>query len=71
MAKKLIFEKTNYIILIIALAVITLGFVIMGLDKSEYGFGDMSLTLAPVIVLIGFGMGFIAIFYKNKRATTD
>jgi len=69
--KKLIFDKVNYMILIVALVVITLGFVVMGLDKSEYGFGAMSLTVAPIIVLIGFGIGFVSIFYKKKTSSTE
>ena len=71
MSKKLIFDKTNYIILIAALAIITSGFVIMGLDQSEYGFGAMSLTVAPIIVLSGFGLGFVSIFYKKKSSSAQ
>jgi hypothetical protein len=70
MSKKLIFEKSNYVILILALSVITLGFVIMGLDNSEYGFGTSGLTVAPIVVLLGFGLGFFAIFYKRKISST-
>lgn len=69
MSKKLIFDKNNYIILVAGLVVITLGFIIMGLDKTEYGFGTMGLTVAPIVVLIGFGIEFVAIFYKKKDTT--
>ncbi len=71
MSKKLIFGKTNYLILLVALAVIIIGFVIMGLDDTEYGFGTMGLTIAPIVVLSGFGIVFGAIFYKNKATTED
>lgn len=71
MSKKLIFEKTNYLILIVALAVITLGFIIMGMDDTEYGFGAMGLTVAPIVVLTGFGIVFAAIFYKKKDQNTS
>ena len=71
MAKKLIFNKANYVILVVALIVITLGFIIMGMDDTEYGFGTMGLTVAPVVVLSGFGIVFGAIFYKQKASNTD
>ena len=71
MAKKLIFNKANYVILVVALIVITLGFIIMGMDDTEYGFGPMGLTVAPVVVLSGFGIVFGAIFYKQKVSNTD
>jgi hypothetical protein len=71
MSKKLIFDKANYAILLVALAVITLGFIIMGMDDSEYGFGTMGLTVAPIVVLTGFGIVFGAIFYKQKGTNTD
>jgi len=71
MSKKLIFEKTNYTILIVALMVIILGFIIMGMDDTEYGFGAMGLTVAPIVVLTGFGIVFAAIFYKKKDDNTS
>tara|TARA_B100000809_G_C14981710_1_gene474761 strand:- start:201 stop:425 length:225 start_codon:yes stop_codon:yes gene_type:complete len=71
MSKKLIFNKINYIILLVALAVITLGFIIMGMDDTEYGFGAMGLTVAPIVVLTGFGIVFAAIFYKQKENSTS
>ena len=71
MSKKLLFEKTNYIILLVALAIITIGFIIMGMDDTEYGFGTMGLTIAPIVVLTGFGVVFGAIFYKKKEEKTS
>jgi hypothetical protein len=71
MNKRLIFDKTNYAILLVALAVITLGFIIMGMDNTEYGFGTLGLTVAPSVVLTGFGIVFGAIFYKQKNTNTN
>lgn len=66
---KLAFQKTNYIIMLIGIATIAIGFFIMTLDNKEYGFGFLGITLGPIIVLLGFALEFVAIFYnpgKNK-----
>jgi hypothetical protein len=60
------FERQNYILMLIGIAIITLGFVIMGLDGQPHGFGFLGLTLGPVIALIGFIFEFYAIFHRPK-----
>jgi ABC-type transport system involved in cytochrome c biogenesis permease subunit len=60
------FEKINYMIMLAGVALIIIGFVIMGLDQEPYGFGFMGLTLGPVIVVTGFAVEFVAIIYKPK-----
>ena len=52
--------------MLIGIAIIVVGFAIMGLDSSTHGFGFMGLTLGPIVVLSGFLFEFYAIFYKNK-----
>ena len=64
---KLIFEKTNYLILIIGIVVVFSGFIIMSLDTEPHGFGFMGITLGPIVVLTGFVIEFFAIFYKKKK----
>lgn len=44
-----------------------IGFTIMSLDKEDYGFGFLGLTLGPIIVMIGFIVQFFAIMYKSKE----
>ena len=65
---KLVFEKINYIIMLVGIVVLFLGFFIMWSESGEYGFGFMGLTLAPIIILLGFGIQFVAIFYKSKKS---
>ncbi|WP_048644046.1 DUF3098 domain-containing protein [Cyclobacterium amurskyense] len=60
------FSKKNYQLMLIGIAIIVVGFAIMGLDSSPHGFGFMGLTLGPIVVLSGFLFEFYAIFYKNK-----
>lgn len=64
--RKLAFAKANYIIMLIGIAVLILGFIFMTMDSEPYGFGFMGLTLGPVVVMLGFLIQFVAIFYKPK-----
>jgi len=66
---KFAFKKINYLIMILGIALILLGFVIMSLDQETYGFGFLGLTLGPIIVFSGFMIQFVAILYKSKKST--
>jgi hypothetical protein len=68
-----LFEKVNYKILLIGIAVIALGFLLMsggGSDDpavfNEEIFNFRRIRLAPTTVLIGFGITIYAIL-KNPR----
>ncbi|MFL9844573.1 DUF3098 domain-containing protein [Flavobacterium rhizosphaerae] len=68
-----LFEKLNYKILLIGLAVIALGFILMsggGSDDpnvfSDAIFDFRRIRLAPTVVLIGFGITIYAIL-KNPH----
>lgn len=70
-----LFEKVNYKILLIGIAVIALGFILMsggGSDDpkvfSEDIFSWRRIKLAPTVVLIGFGVTIYAIL-KNPGTT--
>ena len=65
--EKLAFKKTNYILMLIGIGVLIVGFSIMALDKEEYGFGFLGITLGPIVVMIGFIIEFFAIFHKSKK----
>jgi hypothetical protein len=70
--QEFIFNKSNYIYMIIGLAVLLLGFILMSGGKSTdpnvfngdeiYSF--RRLTLAPLLVLIGFSIEVFAILKK-------
>ena len=64
---KLAFKKINYIIMLVGIGLLALGFFIMTLDKEDYGFGFLGITLGPIIVMLGFLTQFVAIFYKSKE----
>ena len=65
---KFAFKKINYLIMILGISAILLGFVIMSLDQETYGFGFLGLTLGPIIVFFGFMIQFVAILYKSKKS---
>ncbi|MCS7005764.1 MAG: DUF3098 domain-containing protein [Cytophagales bacterium] len=58
------FGKKNYRIMLLGIGVIVLGFLLMTLDNKEFGFGVLGLTVAPIVVLIGFAIEFFAILQK-------
>jgi len=60
------FNKQNYILMLVGLGLIFLGFFIMTQDKEEFGFGFLGITLGPAIAFIGFIFEFYAIFKKKK-----
>tara|TARA_B100002051_G_C16184558_1_gene369010 strand:- start:204 stop:410 length:207 start_codon:yes stop_codon:yes gene_type:complete len=60
------FKKSNYKLMIIGIMIISTGFIIMTLDREEYGYGFLGLTLGPLVVLFGFIFQFFAIFHKEK-----
>ena len=70
-----LFEKANYKILLIGIAVIVLGFILMsggGSDDpkvfSDEIFNFRRIRLAPTVVLIGFGITVYSIIKNPKKA---
>ncbi|SHF95497.1 Protein of unknown function [Flavobacterium segetis] len=73
--EEFLFDKINYKILLIGIAVITLGFILMaggGSDDptvfNEEIFNFRRIRLAPTTVLIGFGITIYAILKNPKKA---
>lgn len=69
-----LFEKVNYKLLLIGIAVIALGFLLMsggGSDDpnvfNEEIFNFRRIRLAPTTVLIGFGITIYAILKNSKQ----
>lgn len=61
------FSRKNYLLMLAGIFVVFLGFFIMTLDKEDYGFGFLGITLGPIVVLIGFAIEFVAILYSKKE----
>ena len=67
------FGKENYILLFVGVGLIVLGFILMmgGGSKDPNVFNEemydfQRLTLSPIMILIGFGIGIVAIMKKPK-----
>jgi len=72
--QEFLFEKVNYKILLIGIAVITVGFILMsggGSDDpkvfNESIFNFQRIRLAPTTVLIGFGITIYSILRNSKK----
>jgi hypothetical protein len=65
---KLVFGRKNYIFLIAAVITTFSGFIVMGMETAEYGFGALGLTVGPLFIFAGIALGFVSIFIKNKEA---
>ena len=67
------FGRENYMIMLIGLAVIIIGYMLMSGGKStdpnvfnEEIFSFRRITLAPIVVLLGYGIEIYAIVKKAK-----
>lgn len=72
--REFLFEKRNYVVMLIGLAFIGLGFILMaggGSDDPEIFNADIynfrRIRLAPTFVLIGLGIEIYAIMVKPKK----
>lgn len=66
------FNKTNYIILAVSMAIIVIGFILMaGSGSTETTFNEdifspIRIKVAPVVCFIGFICIIFGIMYKSK-----
>jgi uncharacterized membrane protein len=71
------FNKTNYILLAIGMAIIILGFILMSGSSSEEGFFNADIfsarriRVAPLVSLAGFIFVMVAIMYRPSKKTQD
>jgi hypothetical protein len=67
------FGKENYLIMLAGVALLIIGFVLMtgGGSKDPNVFNEdmfdfRRLTLSPILILVGFGLGIVAIMKRPK-----
>ena len=71
------FDKTNFILLAIGMAVVIIGFILMsGGESTEQAydpsiFSTMRIKVAPVITFLGFISMIYAVLRKPKDASND
>jgi hypothetical protein len=61
-----LFAKENYILIIASLVILVIGFMLMSGTTDIYN--STKLTVAPIVVILGFILGIVAIFYRKKSA---
>ncbi|MBQ9230605.1 MAG: DUF3098 domain-containing protein [Prevotella sp.] len=70
--KNLAFDRVNYILLVVGMAIVVIGFVLMsgaGSTESAYNpdiFSARRIKVAPVVCLIGFVSMIYAVMRKPK-----
>ncbi|MDR0605953.1 MAG: DUF3098 domain-containing protein [Bacteroidales bacterium] len=72
------FGKLNYILLLLGIIVLAIGYILLSGGGSEdpaiYSdaiFGTRRLTVAPITLLVGIIIGLISILIKVKPSETD
>ncbi|MEY4877533.1 MAG: hypothetical protein RL708_2683 [Bacteroidota bacterium] len=72
----LLFDKTSYLLMGACIALVAIGFVLMSGGKSpnpaefhpETLYSTTRVTIAPMMILIGFGVGIYSIMRKSSEA---
>jgi len=60
-----IFDRSNYRLFIISIAIVAFGFILMSGTIDIYS--TTKIVIAPLVVLAGFALGFFAIFKKKEN----
>ena len=67
------FGKSNYLLMGTAIAVLVIGYLLMSgggtSDPNVYNpdiFSFRRITLAPIVLIAGYGLGVVAIFHQRK-----
>lgn len=63
----LAFTTINYIIMLVGIIVLAIGFMIMASGTEQEMFGISQITVGPMILMLGFIIEFVAILYKPKK----
>jgi hypothetical protein len=59
-----IFGKLNYLLMVVGVVLIALGFMLM--SGTEDIFSTTKLTVAPIVIMIGFAVEIAAIMIKKQ-----
>ncbi len=62
-----VFGRKNYIYTAVAAAIIALGFILMAGPADDTRHSTRRITVAPIVVMVGFAVGGYAIFYRDKE----
>ncbi len=72
-----VFNRTNYMLMLVGIGVIAIGFILMVGGKSEDPkvfseaiFDTQRLVISPILLVIGFIIEILAIMYRPKKDNT-
>ncbi len=71
----IVLGKQNYTLMLVGLVVIIIGFILMSGGKSEDPnvfnadevYSNRRIVIAPIVVILGFVIEIVAVFYKPKK----
>lgn len=71
----IVLGRSNYYLMILGLVVIIIGFILMSGGKStdpnvfnaDEVYSTQRIVVAPIIVILGFVIEIVAVFYKSKK----
>ncbi|MBO4215674.1 MAG: DUF3098 domain-containing protein [Bacteroidaceae bacterium] len=75
--KNFAFTKINYILLLVGMVIIVIGFILMSGDATSEEafnpdiFSDMRTKVAPMVCLFGFLFEIVAILWPAKKVKTE
>lgn len=61
----MVFERRNYVLLLISLALIVVGYVLMALENEVDG--TLSLYVSPILLTVGYCLVIYAALWRPKR----
>lgn len=65
--QNLAFGKKNYRLMLIGIGLLIVGFIVMTLDDTKFGFGFFGLTLGPILIMAGYIVEIVAILQKPEK----
>jgi len=68
-SQDMVFGKMNYALTLVSLVVLVIGFALMTGRTDIYN--TTKITVAPIVVIIGFIIGLAAIFYREKNGQDE
>ena len=66
---RLVFARKNYILLLVGLAAIVIGYTLMRVENEVDGF--LSLVVAPLLILGGYLEVIVAILWRPKETDAE
>ncbi|MCO5254088.1 MAG: DUF3098 domain-containing protein [Bacteroidetes bacterium] len=68
----MVFGKKNYLLLIVSAVIVIIGFLLMtGNDGDVVDVKSRQLTIAPIVVMLGFGLAIYSVIAKSPEDKSE